>query len=286
MEPKGKGVLHVVATPIGNLGDASGRMRSTLEACDVVAAEDTRVARKLMSLLGITGKRTVSVRQHNERTAAAKLAKASGGGQIAYVCDAGTPGASDPGARLVEVLRGEGFEIRAVPGPSAVTAALSVSGFGDGGHVFGGFLPRGREKAVGRLRELGSLGLPVVLFEAPGRVLSTLAAVGEAFGEGARVCACSELTKMHESARVAGCAELAGELGRKGTPKGEHTLVVDTAAYAPGVPLQAMRVLKELGGALPPAKACKVAARLTGADPKTLYRLLSGEKRDAGSGPA
>lgn len=282
-EARGRGALHMVATPIGNLGDVSERMRKVLAGCDAVAAEDTRVARRLLSACGIAGKRVVSVREHNERKAAAGLARTLAGKSVAYVSDAGTPSVSDPGAVLCRTLAEAGFEVLPVPGPSAVTAALSVSPFPAEGHVFAGFLPRRKGEFTERLRACRAPGLPVVVFESPRRVRTALSWIEEALGEEVGVCMCRELTKVHERVLRGTPAELAEALGEC-TPKGEFTLVIEAGKAGGGASREAdaLALLRELSRVMPPAKAARVAARVAGADARELYRKAAGTK--AGDG--
>ena len=270
--------MYVIATPLGNLGDGSERMRATLASCDLLAAEDTRVAAKLLRLYDIKGPRLLSVRQHNERRQALALAKKPGAACIGYVSDAGTPGLSDPGAVLVATLRDAGFRIVPVPGCSAIAAALSVAGCGADQFFFAGFLPRQAAQARRRLREAASLAVPLVAFEAPGRLRSTLTNIVAALGADVPVCMCSELTKLHEDIIVSPAAEQLERLTNAATtPKGEHTLVIDCAKLATAG-IEAARAAEILAQELPPRQAASLAARLTGADARLLYRQLA---RDA-----
>lgn len=287
-KPKAKdrlqGTLHVVATPIGNLGDVSDRCREVLAGCDVVAAEDTRVARRLLAACGIKAKPLVSVREHNERGAAEQLGKKHAGQSIAYLSDAGTPALSDPGSVLCATLAGMGFAVVPVPGPSAVATAVSVSGLGGDGFVFAGFLPRKKKDFVARLAQCCSPGLPVVVFESPARVQSTLAWMGEALGSRTQVCMCRELTKVHEQVLVDTPENLLATLGDgQERPKGEFTLVVQAQSTDQFPAANAMEMLREIAREVPPARAAKIVARLTGEDAKRLYGLLAKE-REIGDG--
>ena len=278
------GVLYMLATPIGNLGDISERMRATLSSCDVIAAEDTRVARKLLQAIGLQGKKVVSVREHNERSASQALGRNHKGKAIAYLSDAGTPSVSDPGAVVAAALREMGFTVVPIPGPSAVAAAMSASGFKCEGFVFAGFLPRRKKDFVARLRECASLRMPVVVYESPARVRSALSWIAEALGEDTTVCMCRELTKMHESVTVdipSRLVELLGD-GEK-RPKGEFTLVVE-AISGPSLPsTQAMEILRELTRDLPASKASRIVAKLTGESARDLYRLAARKSPDGDS---
>ncbi len=221
------GRLLVVGTPIGNLGDFSPRAAEALRTADLVVAEDTRVAARLLRHIGVRAE-TISFTDHN---AAARLpvllARLTGGATLALTTDAGMPAVSDPGARLVAAAREAGARVEAVPGPSAVAAAVSVAGVESPGLLFGGFLPA--RPAARRLRALerllaaaGTLGLSLVLYEAPHRLQALLQALA-ATAPQVDVAVCRELTKLHEEVRVATAAELVADppIGR-----GELTLVI------------------------------------------------------------
>lgn len=194
------GALVLVATPIGNLGDLSPRAVDELGRADVVAAEDTRRTRKLLSHAGIPARRRlVAVHEHNEAQMAAQVVEhVRRGRRVAYVTDAGTPGISDPGARLVRACLTAGLPVEVVPGPSAVLAALVLSGLPTDRFVFEGFLPRkGRERA----RRIGALvaeDRTVVVFESAPRLAATLADLAAALGPERPVAIARELTKLHE----------------------------------------------------------------------------------------
>lgn len=247
-----------------------------MRQADVIAAEDTRVAAKLLAGLGITGKRVVSVRQHNESRAATQLARKHAGGTIAYLSDAGTPGVADPGAVLVNHMRTQGFDIVPVPGPSAVTAAISVTGFTVPGFIFAGFLPRQAKAWARRVDELACLGLPLVLFEAPTRIRTTMQRFQEHWGSAAQACLCRELTKLHEQILQASVAELGTALDNNTVPaRGEFTLVMAPPTTDRLTGLNDMKVARVLLEELPPAKAAKLAAKITGASARDLYYTLT-----------
>jgi 16S rRNA (cytidine1402-2'-O)-methyltransferase len=190
--------LYVVATPIGNLGDLTARALEVLRGADVIAAEDTRVTRGLLSHFGIAAK-VIAVHAHNETRAAQGIVDLLGAGQsVALVTDAGTPGISDPGAAVVRRVREAGHPVIPVPGASALTAALSASGLEFDGVVFAGFLPaRGKERRE-RLASLAGAPWAIVLFESPHRILETLEDLHAALGNRSIVIA-RELTKRFES---------------------------------------------------------------------------------------
>ena len=225
------GRLLVVGTPIGNLGDLTPRAAEALRSADVVVAEDTRMARRLLSHIGAK-RPTVSYHDHSpDARLADLLARLAAGATLAFTSDAGMPGVSDPGARLVEAARAAGASVEVLPGPSAVTAAMAASGVESLGFVFGGFLPsRPAAARVVALRRLldasGSTGMPLVLFEAPHRVRTVLAALDEMVPR-ARVAACRELTKLHEEVLIGTPSEVRAQLS---APRGELTLVISGVA--------------------------------------------------------
>lgn len=221
------GRLLVVGTPIGNLGDLTPRAAEALRTADLVVAEDTRLANRLLAHVGAK-RPTLSFNDHSPAGRLADLlARLAGGATLALTTDAGMPGVSDPGARLVAAARDAGISVEVLPGPSAVTTAMAASGVESLGFLFGGFLPArpaaARTRALGRLLDAsGTAGLPLVLFEAPHRVAALLRALDQLVPE-ARVAACRELTKLHEEVLVGTPAEV---LARLIDPRGELTLVV------------------------------------------------------------
>jgi 16S rRNA (cytidine1402-2'-O)-methyltransferase len=219
------GRLFVVATPIGNLGDVSSRCIEVLNSVDAIAAEDTRRTRKLLSHFSI---RTplVSYHDHNEERAAASiLSRLDGGSDVALVSDAGTPLVSDPGYRLVSACAERGVEVVPVPGPSALTAALSVSALPPHPFHFAGYLPRKTGARRKRLEVLGELGCTLIFYESPHRVAATLRDMRDVLGSRRAVIA-RELTKAHEEILRGTLTELA-ELAGKRALRGEIVLLVD-----------------------------------------------------------
>lgn len=227
------GRLVVVGTPIGNLGDLSPRAAEALREADLVVAEDTRIAAKLLRFIGAR-RPTQSFTAHNagERLPGL-LARLASGDTVVLTTDAGMPAVSDPGGELVAAARAGGHEVVVVPGPSAVTAVLAIAGVagapGDG-FIFGGFLPArpvsARRAELGRLADAaGGVGLPLVLFEAPHRISRLLRELGDlaAAHPDLRVVAGRELTKMHEEVVAGTPSEVAAALP---APRGEFTLVV------------------------------------------------------------
>lgn len=220
--------LFVCATPIGNLGDASPRLVETLCNAQVIACEDTRRTLKLLSHFQIAGPRLVSLHEHNEEQRLEEmLGLLRAGAMVALVSDAGTPALSDPGFRLVRACRREGLAVVAVPGPSAVTAALSVSGLPTDRALFTGFLPRSRAGVDRLLHEAAAARATLVAFESPRRVRGALAALAELAPE-AEVAVCRELSKLHEEVVVGTPAQVAEKLVEP--VRGEIVLVITVGA--------------------------------------------------------
>jgi 16S rRNA (cytidine1402-2'-O)-methyltransferase len=243
------GRLVVVGTPIGNLGDLTPRAAEALRSADLVVAEDTRLAGRLLAHLGAK-RPTVSFNDHSPPGRLGDLlARLARGETLALTTDAGMPGVSDPGARLVAAVRDAGIAVEVFPGPSAVTAAMAVSGVESLGFLFGGFLPArpaaARTRALGRLLDAsGTAGLPLVLFEAPHRMASLLRALDEAVPE-ARVAACRELTKLHEDVVVGTPASMLTQLG---DVRGELTLVISGVRPPAAHPALDLAALVEAAG--------------------------------------
>jgi 16S rRNA (cytidine1402-2'-O)-methyltransferase len=221
------GRLVVVATPIGNLGDLSPRAVETLRDADVIAAEDTRRTRALLTHAGVPAAgRLVALHAHNERHALARVVeRIAAGDVVAYATDAGTPGVSDPGFALVRACIDAGLEVSTVPGPSAALAALVVSGLGADRFVFEGFLPRKGRARAERLAAIAGETRPVVCFEAPGRVAATLRDLAGACGPDRPVAVARELTKLYEEVWRGPVGEAAERAGHD-EPRGEHVIVV------------------------------------------------------------
>lgn len=224
------GTLWVCATPIGNLQDVSFRLLETLRQVDLVAAEDTRRTLKLLNHYGIR-KSLVSYHEHNVRRQLPYLIqRLRAGAQVALVTDAGTPGISDPGTELVEAAWGEGIPVRVVPGPSAVVAALAVSGLPAQPYWFEGFLPPKPRKRQERLRVLRDLNATLIFFEAPHRLAETLQDMAQALGQRPAALA-RELTKVHEEVVRGSLVELAQRVASGQVPAtGEFTVVVGPPA--------------------------------------------------------
>ncbi|WP_185068663.1 16S rRNA (cytidine(1402)-2'-O)-methyltransferase [Nonomuraea jabiensis] len=228
----GDGRLVLAGAPIGQAGDVSPRLREVLESADVVAAEDTRRLRRLATELGVEIEgRVVSYYDQNEAARAKELLETLKEGRtVVVITDAGMPGVSDPGYRLTRLAIDEGITVTALPGPSAVTTALAVSGLASDRFCFEGFPPRKPGERARRLAALAAEERTMVFFESPRRLASSLEAMAEAFGPDRQAAVCRELTKTYEEIRRGGLGELA-EWAAKDV-KGEITLVV--AGYAPG----------------------------------------------------
>ncbi|HYJ08081.1 MAG TPA: 16S rRNA (cytidine(1402)-2'-O)-methyltransferase [Polyangiaceae bacterium] len=226
------GTLHLVATPIGNLADITERAVAVLREVSHIAAEDTRHTRGLLSHLGITGKQLHALDANaSERAIERVVARLKAGEDVACVTDAGTPGVSDPGRALVQAAERAGARITVLPGPSALTAAVALSGLVGGPFVFLGFLPAKGSGRKALVERIGRETLPVVLFEAPHRMQATLAELAEACPARAAVV-CRELTKLHEEVRRGALSELAAA---ERTWLGEIVLVLGEGDERPPV---------------------------------------------------
>lgn len=231
MTTRDRGALVLVATPIGNLSDLSTRAVEELRDADVIAAEDTRRTRTLLSAAGIpAGGRLRAVHAHNEQHEAAKLVElVLGGRRVVYVSDAGTPGIADPGERLVAACVAAGAPVEVVPGPSALLAALVLSGLPTGRFHFEGFLARKGPARRERLAAIASSDVTVVCFESPHRVAATLADLLAVCGPERRVAVARELTKVFEEVVRGPLGEVAGAAAAGSPARGEHVIVVGPA---------------------------------------------------------
>jgi 16S rRNA (cytidine1402-2'-O)-methyltransferase len=229
------GALVLVATPIGNLGDLSPRAVQALAEADVIACEDTRKTGRLLTHAGIADKRLLAVHDHNEAAQTRSiLTLLDRGRRVAVVTDAGTPGISDPGGRLASAVAAAGGEVTVIPGPSALVAALVVSGLSTARFIFEGFLPRKGADRSERLAVLAGEERTIILYEAPHRLAATLSDLVDRCGPLRQVAVIRELTKLHEEVWR---GTLAGALdrARAAPPRGEHVLVMAGApAVVPG----------------------------------------------------
>jgi 16S rRNA (cytidine1402-2'-O)-methyltransferase len=224
------GRLVLVATPIGNLGDLSPRAVEALRDADVICAEDTRRTRTLLTHAKVTAaRRLVALHEHNERQRAEELVeRIRRGAHVVFVTDAGMPGVSDPGARLVRVVAEAGLEVRVVPGPSAVLAALVLSGLPTDRFAFEGFLPRKGADRTTRIADIAREPRTVVLFEAPNRLVATVKDLLDACGPDRPVAIAREITKVHEEVYRGSLAEALAHI-KEVEPRGEHSLVLGGA---------------------------------------------------------
>jgi 16S rRNA (cytidine1402-2'-O)-methyltransferase len=274
----GRGVLVLAATPIGRVGDAPPRLAEELAAADVVAAEDTRRLKRLVSDLGIElGGRIVSYFEGNETARTPALVESLASGErVVLVTDAGMPSVSDPGYRLVAAAVEAGIRVTSVPGPSAVLTALAVSGLPVDRFCFEGFLPRKAGERSRRLAELTAEPRTMVFFEAPHRTAAALAAMAAALGEDRPAAVCRELTKTHEEVRRGPLAELV-DWAEAGV-RGEVTIVVSgaqpraTVESDPDSLRAAVAALEQDG--LSRKDAIAAVARASGVPKRTVYQAV------------
>lgn len=283
---EGAGTLYVVATPIGNLRDISARALEVLAQADLIACEDTRHTGQLLAAHGIR-RPLISYFEHNEEARAKELTdKLAQGSSIALVTDAGTPAISDPGYRLVRCALEAGCSVRAVPGPSALTAALSIAGLPTDRFAFEGFLPARASARRAKLRELKREPRTMVFFESPRRLAETLAEMAAEFDSDREAAVVRETSKMFEEVVRGGLGELA-ECWKDAEVKGEITLVV---AGAPpnkerDLPTPPLSIEELTAAGLQPRQAAKVIALLQGRSTREIYQELVKSRRgsDAGS---
>jgi 16S rRNA (cytidine1402-2'-O)-methyltransferase len=270
--------LVLVATPIGNLGDLSPRAVDALRAADVIACEDTRRTRALLSHAGVKAPRLVVVNDHSEAAEVREVIRLlDAGSTVAVVSDAGTPGVADPGQRLVAAAAAAGHRVDVVPGPSAVIAALVLSGLPTGRFCFEGFLPRKGPARRARLAALETERRATVVYEAPHRVRPTVAELCETLGPLRRVSISRELTKLHEETWRGTLGDAVAHLSAE-RPRGEHVIVID-GAPAPGPPgddevAAALRAALD-AGADKKAAIAEVAVRL-GVPKRHVYGIALG----------
>ena len=273
MNAKAPGILHVVATPIGNLGDFSPRAVETLRSVSAICAEDTRRTRPLLQHFGIDTA-LVALHEHNEDEMASRLvARLSAGESLALVSDAGTPLVSDPGFRLVHAARAAGIRVSPVPGAAALIAALSVAGLPSDRFVFEGFLPAKAGARRERLQALAGEARTLIFYEASHRIVDFLGDAASAFGADRPAVVARELTKLFETVLDGPLGEVRSRIEHDpNQQKGEFVVLVEGAGDdADARLLQGQRVYRKLAEHLPPSTAAKLAADLTGAPRKALY---------------
>ena len=270
------GILYVVATPIGNLQDITLRALDTLKAVDAIAAEDTRHTSGLLSHFGIS-KKLIAVHEHNEHQSAEKLlSQLNAGESIALVTDAGTPGISDPGAVVVDLVRKAGVKVVPVPGVSAVIAALSASGIVQNGFMFHGFLPASGAARRKVLEVLKAQTVTLVIYEAPHRIVDSIADICAVLGGERRITFARELTKTFETIYSCNLSDavawLEADLNQQ---RGEFVLLVEAAALkdAEEMPEETVRILKLLLAELPLKQAVKLATEITREKKNVLYEF-------------
>ncbi len=271
-----RGTLFVVATPIGNLGDLTPRAAGVLREAELVLAEDTRHTAQLLRACGIDreGRAMESLHEHNERERVpAIVARLKAGAQVALVSDAGTPLLSDPGMHLVAETARAGIEVVAVPGPSALTAALSIAGLPTDRFVFEGFLPAKRAARRERLALLAREPRSQVYYEAPHRIAAALTDLADSHGAERPAALARELTKKFETVYRGTLGELAAQAASDAAlARGEIVLVVGGAPESAAVQAaDAVQVLELLLRELPPSQAARLAAQITGASRRELY---------------
>ena len=268
------GCLWVVATPIGHRDDLSARAIETLRAVDVIAAEDTRHSRPLLVHHNIDTP-LIALHEHNERDAVeAVVRRLQGGDSVALISDAGTPLISDPGFRLVRAARAAGIRCIPVPGACAAIAALSVAGLPSDRFVFEGFLPPKAAARCSRLQELAGDVRTVIFYESSHRVAESLADMRDVFGAEREAVLARELTKMFETVLGEPLAELAARVAADpDQQRGECVILVAGRGEETDAKLaEGRRIFTILREELPPAKAAKMAAAITGAPRKALYQ--------------
>ena len=225
------GQLSVVSTPIGNLGDLSPRAAESIEKADILACEDTRMARKLLALSGRqTMAKFMPYHDHNGHSMRPKILRAMANGlNVALVSDAGTPLVSDPGYKLVAAAHEQGFCVTAIPGPSAVLAGLACAGLPSDRFLFAGFVPHGSNAARKAFSEFATLPVTSIWFETPRRLAASLSVMAEIFGARLAVVA-RELTKLHEELQRAPLDELACLYSQQTPPRGEVIILIEGAS--------------------------------------------------------
>ena len=267
------GTLHVVATPIGNLGDLSPRALDTLRSVAAICAEDTRHTRQLLAHYGVE-RPLIALHEHNEAQLVEKLvARLQAGESLALVSDAGTPLVSDPGFRLVRAAREAGLAVSPVPGACAFVAALSVAGLPSDRLVFEGFLPARGNARRERLAPLASETRTLAFYESAHRIEDTLADMAAVFGGDRRAVIARELTKLFETVLDGPLSDLhARVVADPNQRKGEFVVLVQGAADDADARItEGKRLYAKLGEHLPPSTAAKLAAELSGAPRKALY---------------
>lgn len=278
--------LYVVATPIGNLGDLSPRAQAILQQVDCIAAEDTRHTRQLLQHFAINT-RLVALHEHNERTHSEALLDAlAEQGTLALVSDAGTPLVSDPGFYLIQGAHERGITVRAIPGPCAAIAALSIAGLPTDRFCFEGFLPAKAGARQQALQAVVEETRTLIFYEAPHRIVECLQTMGEVFGPTRDVALIKELTKTFETARRGSLPQLLAWLAEDANrSKGEFVIIIAGATPAPKADMtpEAQRLLSLLLQALPVKQAAQLTAQYTGLSKNSLYQAALDLQRGSDS---
>ncbi len=283
LKTNGLGTLYVVATPIGNLGDITLRALETLKSVDAIAAEDTRHSSGLLNHFGIS-KKLIAVHEHNEQQSAEKLlAQLKNGENIALVTDAGTPGISDPGAIVVNLVRKAGVKVVPIPGVSAVVAALSASGITQNGFYFHGFLPASGAARRKILEQLKLQAVTLVLYEAPHRIVECVEDLAKILGGERQITFCRELTKTFETIYTCPASLASTWLQADANQqRGEFVLLIEAAPIVETqeISAEAQRVLKCLLADLPLKQAVTLATEITQLKKNDLYEFALKLKDD------
>ena len=270
-----RGALVLVATPIGNLGDISQRAIEALKTADIICCEDTRHSGKLLAHFGVTGKKLVVINEHTEYDECEEIVSlVTTGSNVALITDAGTPGISDPGERLVVAVINAGGVVTAVPGPSALTMALVISGLPTSRFVFEGFLPRSGAERTERLAMATTESRTTVFYEAPHRLVKTLSDLTTACGAMRGVVLARELTKLHEEI-WRGTLQDANMHVAKTEPRGEYVIILEPAKPpAPPTDEELLAAIRaEIAkGVSRKDSAARVSARF-GVAKRTVYEL-------------
>ena len=270
------GQLSIVSTPIGNLGDLSPRAADILEKADIIACEDTRITRKLLSL---TGRRTyaklIPYHDHNGHTIRPRLIEAiANGSSVALVSDSGTPLVSDPGYKLVVAAHEHGFKVTAIPGPSALLAGLTCAGLPSDQFLFAGFVPNNSKNARKAFLQFAGLPITTIWFESPKRLANSLAIMVDVFGPRLAVVA-RELTKLHEEFNRATLAELANIFALRPPPRGEVVVLVEGSSQSEPILDDAMikSMLREEMRNKSLRDAVKAVTEISGEQRRRIYKL-------------
>jgi 16S rRNA (cytidine1402-2'-O)-methyltransferase len=278
------GTLFVLATPIGNLGDITFRCIETLKAVDIIASEDTRTAKKLLNHFNINPPILLSYEEHNEDPRSDEIIRhLKSGKSIALISEGGTPLISDPGYRIVSKVISEGLRIVPVPGVSAVTAALSVSGCGTERFSFLGFLPRKAEERLKFIKKISRYDHTVVIFESPHRIDAALSDFNETL-PGRLIVLCRELTKIHEEFIRGTAEEILSIIKEKGGLKGEITLIIakpsaETKSPDITLPVDDFCDLLTAQAGMPPSKAASIIAKLCKSTRNEIYNKILKKNR-------